>query len=401
MVATRFRTAVLFTILSAGAVHPVHAAHSHVWISSRLDSDSLNTGAAVAVGAAVVGAVGYGLYKVGSWLFGSSDESVLDQTRSCVNSATKRYKKLINYMHHELSISADSGIGEQRANIARVSEDDLYAMARHDLFKDVNHECAALQGDLSAQRSQLKTAHKRINGLRKKSHHDPMLRRDLEAAAQELRSLIVNLEVVYDFLTQHQAYFVLYSHEAFARRTYTRELQLIDRGQEDMIVTHAMSIGRELNYRYPLTSYLNKVDHDRSVLKSALKNGRHYPSRVEWAAHVYDSLSEIASLISSNPAHAQEVRDEQHERQQRELMELQRQQNWMMQQQLWQMERKNQLKHQELLVKHTRPTVIVSSKPVHQTTVLVAQPRREPVVVIPDYPSNDSSVRLDMAFSCN
>jgi hypothetical protein len=254
-------------------------------------------------GALIVGGIAAGLYAVGSWLFGQSDEEVVDKTRSAFYDANKRYGTLMTMFGCK---ATEHDLENWSAEIAKITPVDR-----------ILSEIKNTQDVLRAQSKELsRRAYKRNSDF-------------MHALVHDVDSLMQSLNFVYDYLSLHMTYFklddaerrifALYEQECTLLNTYANNPTEFNRQLRGVIARY----GANTRSSYPYLDYVAGLKSNKATLDNLIvKAGSSYVELVTDALQLSKHIDVMICEITIDPEYMRSLKDR--ERDQREQLERER-----------------------------------------------------------------------------
>lgn len=278
------------------------------------------------VGGAAVATLGIGAYL--GW-FDESNQSIIEEAHKTLIHTQKQYGSCATYLISE---------GILRTNISYIknyypaTEEQLYHIAdyltvsnQHGRFSDYLYNLNGQIGRLSSQTNKIT---KRIKTIENRNYQDQQAYNELIAfkeLAEQIRVELPIYEQLHVFFKSHQSYFALFEREVEIRKEYINEIGIITNYHTDISTCSAMLKVQATSGhhgRYPLTTYVQRLNNAISRLNSQLAVTTGYPKRISWCIDLKNQLTFAKGVISADPAYTAEVIAYEKEKIEREKIEL-------------------------------------------------------------------------------
>lgn len=307
--------------LSLAANSPI-TAYSRVKYCSNdsLDKDVAKVGIASGIVLAAT-AVGYGVYKLGSWLLSKTDQQILMSASQAHNDAYTKYRPMIdileNWYHNGRSArTIDEGL--------------LYEMGMAKLQGDyIGTYVKKLDYANRTLRRELDTVKQRHIQLQQEAIHNSaewQVMIEFQELAARMINLIPRLEFLSQFLQYHQSYFVLYEEESDLYGRYDRELRVMSTTADyhsRMYEIRTAILEKFSNYQYPYLKYKEKLDWDLQDLNNAINRlAYNYYDRITAARQLYNYLVEMREMVMHDTHYYNDVQTKKRDDQERERREF-------------------------------------------------------------------------------
>lgn len=308
MLFSRFSSHLLLGVmsisLSAGAMDDWHLRHHH---HHRKDDYSV---VKTVAGVGLLAAIGYGVYKFFDWLFTKTDEQILQEGKQSLARAFDATKNGVELIR--------SGVGEfpllpkeKHKIIKQVPEDFLYQSALSHLYS----YSASIEKHSYEIDNALATVKNRITSIKKKNLVCPIMSQ-LEALAIDLENLQIELHFCVDFIKEHASYYQLFEVESKYIGYYEYELNSVDfHVNNPPYLREALRMGvmkkaSGKHNTYPYMTYIETIEHDIKKLEQHLNRLNYkYENRIKGAQLLLEKLNIIHSVVISEDAYRQELRD--------------------------------------------------------------------------------------------
>jgi hypothetical protein len=291
-----------------------------------------SVGKTLGKGAAVLGCValfGYGIYKLCDWFFAPSDEQVFQRGIDAVQNVHTHYDRMIGFMEYYYSGIPDN-VRDQKKLIQSVNESLLYDFAiSHKREVTIDSMLINIASAISTLKSAHKNLAERMRNLRKKNNN-PILLRNMEQIDQEVVGLLCRLEFIHDYFTHHRNYYLLFELETRVMRTYEFELNAIVTNQNPSYLhetIHASVMMRQGSARngYPYIHYIDCLQSDCNALSREMKGlSYNYANRLGAASVLLQHIQMIHTMLVTEDAYHQELRDYKKEQLERQRLEAER-----------------------------------------------------------------------------
>ncbi len=296
-------------VMAFAIVSPLNARNRHDYSTRTSD---------IITGAVVVGGVAAGIYALGSWLFGTTDEEVVDKARNTQHEAVKRYSKIIALIEQETVKKMEV----REAFLESLAPEISATAGTVEHFK--THLLAMIDSLKEQKRELFKRAQKRNSNFM----HD---------LVHELEAMIHKLSCVYDFVACHTPYFMLDDAERSLFSKYTQELAIISQcGSNMQELNHQLRgvvarYGADQRSAYPYLEYVERLKNHQCMLNECMSAVRHnYSELMSDARSLHAHLDLMVRELTADPAYMQSLRDrdrdrrEQQERERLRMLERER-----------------------------------------------------------------------------
>jgi len=302
-----------------------------------------------------VAAGSYALYKFSSWLFSTSTEQVISNARSSYQQAKSCSGELLEliekYRNQEM---------HYKIYPPRTFDDEafLYQIADMRYEKEsINAYLYTLDRLIRSLRTNSSQARKRVRQLREELFDNPTLRgsiTQLEEIVGKIDHLVPRIEFLYELLTKHKNYFVLYEIEAHMLNYYAKELDAAYYHSDDQYYVEKQLDHALLSYypphyeRYPYVCYAQALGADLQNLSQALSQAHQYSSRYESARTLEMHATWLYELVIGGKEYRFELKQQEQERHEKERLALEKRKAEAREREARAIERKNRLKEREL-----------------------------------------------------
>lgn len=315
MICLKIRSCVLLlTLIFTSSVFAMDHARRH----HHHHSDELSVGKTI-VGVGLLAAAGYGLYTFFDWLFTKTDEQVLKEAKKSFTTAfdaTKSGVVLIQEGVGEFPVSAR----EQQRVIKDCAEDFLY----HSAVSGLHSYAHSFEQHAREIGNALAMVQNRIAKIKKKNLVCPVLAK-LEGVAVDLETLQTELNFCAAFMSAHESYYRLFELESKLMGWYAYELDSVDHHAHNTpYLREALRMGvmkKAAGSRdsYPFMAFVQSIEHDINKLEHAVSAlSYRYENRRKGSARLLEKLSMIHTIVISEDAYRQELRDHKKEMLERE-----------------------------------------------------------------------------------
>lgn len=300
--------------------------------SRAYDSTWSNVGKSIAAAGATLLGIG-GIVTLASWAFCESDVQLLERANSEYSHAYAKYHDMVYWF-------------EQTYHLHHITASERVRVM-HDLSESVLYEIGTkiwyLNEKEHTYRSRLRSSIDQLVSCRKKlckqiykleSNYDMNVRRSshsscssslleqMRSIVRAIESFLPHLRLFSDYLEHHRSYFALYEADGIVRNDYQTELNIIDQYRYDSYRL-ALELKRCVMSKqygaYPYIKYVYDIERNIRNVKSCMRRlAYNYPERLDWARQLVDSLAYVKGIIASDPLYAQELRDQERERLERE-----------------------------------------------------------------------------------
>ena len=310
--------------------------------SRAYDSTWSNVGKSIAAaGAAALLGIG-GIVAFTSWAFCESDVQLLERANSEYNHSYAKYHDMVYWFeqtYHLHHITAS-----ERARVMHdLSESVLYEIGTKIWY--LNEKEHTYRSRLRSSIDQLVSCRKKLckriyklesnydmnarsssrsSRLRRSSHSSfsSSLLEQMRSIVRMIESFLPHLRLFSDYLEHHRSYFALYEADGTVRNGYQTELNIIDQYRYDSYQL-ALELKRCVMSKqygaYPYIKYVYDIERNIRNVKSCMRRlAYNYSERLDWARQLVDSLAYVKGVIASDPLYAQELRDQERERLERE-----------------------------------------------------------------------------------
>ncbi len=306
MISSKLSAYVFLVVLSfsSSLLAMNYAGHHH---HHHADDHSL---AKTIVGVGVLAAIGYGLYTFFDWLFTKTDEQVLKEAKKTLSNAFDATKNGI--------LMIKEGVGEfpvcskeQHKVIKNISEDFLYQSALARLYS-YGHSFEKHAHEID---NALAMVHNRIAKIKKKNLPCPIMAK-LESIALELEDTYRELSFCGAFVSEHASYYHLFELESKYMGFYEYELGSVDyHAHNPPYLREALRVGvmkksSGTHNAYPYMAYVEIIERDIKKLEHAIAQlSYRYENRHKGSTRLLEKLTLVHTMVISEDAYRQELRD--------------------------------------------------------------------------------------------
>jgi hypothetical protein len=303
--------------------------------------DSFETVAKATIIATVAASCGYGLCKLGQWLFKKSNDQILFEAENSYQHTHNEYSHLMEVWQQEIYCPTDEALLRR---LPLDNEKCIYSYLR------------TLEDHLAHLKNHKKNLNERIEELEIKHNEIFMLNRmkKLEVSISQLHTF---LTIIYKYLDLHKAYFNLYSDVKTLRKKYKNEFEQSDNysynEQFFNKILIAIIMSNKDKSRYPYLHYVEMLESSISTLRSSLKNlTQSYCSVEENAYTLLQHLEYIHSLVIIHQPYHTELAERERNRLEEQRIKLEKEKIEIQREQARELREHNRLKRQKL---HQQP----------------------------------------------
>ncbi|TET06733.1 hypothetical protein E3J79_01015 [Candidatus Dependentiae bacterium] len=312
---------------------------------------SPTTIAKVLTGGIAVVATSYCLYRFCSWLFGQSDEKLLEKANGAYNNAYARYNIMYSTIKNAFPVySSNSDI------IYNFSEPVLYQLAVEKHYEaSIGIYLRHLNSTIKNLEYYKRKLAQKVSFLHTTVYTDSskaLLYDHIHALLQKIKTILPSLSLLHDYLRHNKSYFTLFELESSLLYRYNQELNVLN----TYSCSHDQSYLKEALHqcvmmhhshnqsRYPYLTYVDMISKDIDTLYNTIRRlAFNYAERINYAQDLYNRLGAIKGIaVSTNQYHTELI--------EREKVQLQETELAIQQQQLHAMQQQNYLHAQELLL---------------------------------------------------
>jgi hypothetical protein len=176
--------------------------------------------------------------------------------------------------------------------------------------------------------------------------------------AQFMSNFGNRLQMFYNLLNPHESYFRLFNDEVRIAQEYAKELEIVNlyiHDQYQQLNALKRFIMANERQSYPLLVYIERIERKIETLNNDIaRTAYNYADRLYWVRSLRDTLSNIKGLIAADPAYAQEIRDQEHARLERERQAILQQQLNVQRSTLYEMQRANDLERERIAIERQK-----------------------------------------------
>jgi hypothetical protein len=344
---------IIIVFILLGSVSPLIGKMSNFWCSFQYRNDvpSPTTIAKVLTGGMVVAVTGYCFYQFFSWLFGQSDEKLLEKVNGAYNNAYACYNIMYSIIKNAFpAYSSNSDI------IYNFFEPVLYQLAveKHyeasiDIYlKHLNSTIKTLE----YYKKELVRKTQSLHAMVSTDSSKALLYDHMRALLQKIETILPNLSLLYGYLKHHKNYFTLFELESSLLYRYNQELNVLNTYSclhdqsplKEALHQFIMMHHSHSQSRYPYLTYVEMISKDIDTLYKAICClAFNYAERINYAQDLFNRLGIIKGIaVSTNHYHTELI--------EREKVQLQETELAIQQQQLHAMQQQNYLHAQGLLL---------------------------------------------------
>ncbi len=339
------------------------------------DAVAIEAGKAVA-GIAIIGGIGYGLYKLCDWLFSKSNEAIIKDAAKCVDGVHQRYDACIEMFEQQLGFPGNHS--ERKQILFHNDEQFLYNL-------ELIHKQSAssllrpTQNTINQLRATSDEVNSRLQSLRSKRKEYMHVLVQMEDLSIEAGLLLEKLSFMAEYLQTNEAYFTTFELESRLLHVYEVEMHALSNYAKnpamvrEAIRSAIMSGAATTGSLYPYMRYIEKCDSDCRQLERALEMlTLAYANRFNAASQLAANLRAIYRMILTEDAYRQELRDYERAQLEKQRIEAEKSkaaaahaqaaaahaQACAMQQQVWELQKQNQLHAHQIQVEKERNALI-------------------------------------------
>jgi hypothetical protein len=229
---------------------------------------------AVATLACVAG-VGYGIYKLCTWAFTSSDQQITDQAQNAIQDAQRYLDSNLNPFYVELANLNPELINHGIPMLAL--EPLLYEHAIFHYSSKGPVDTSRINSIQNNLHSVRRIVQERIEKLKKNRKHMPSLS-VLESCAGEINRLMPRYELLQKYLAPHHSYFNLFELEAELMAAYKSELVVVRSYAHDPVSLNfalrsiILTCADSHVITYPYIHYARRIKSNCDRLDSLIKS---------------------------------------------------------------------------------------------------------------------------------
>jgi|GEM_PF-5383625 hypothetical protein len=336
---------------------------------------ALEAGKAVA-GIAIIGGIGYGIYKLCDWLFSKSNDAIIKDGTTCVTAVHQRYDSCIEMFEQQIGFPGHPQ--ERKQILARINEQFLYNL-------ELIHKQTAssllrpTQTTINQLRATCDEVNGRLQSLRNKRKEHVHILVQMEDLSIEAGLLLEKLSFMAEYLQANEAYFTTFELESRLLHTYEVEIHALQMYANnpamlrEAIRSAIMSGAATTGSLYPYMRYIEKCDADCRHLERALEMlTPAYANRFTAASQLAANLRAIYRMIITEDAYRRELRDYERAQLEKQRIEAEKSkaaaahahaaaahaQACAMQQQVWELQKQNQLHAHQIQVEKERNALI-------------------------------------------
>jgi hypothetical protein len=349
---------------------PVLVALSTVNVQARGNHNGLIAGAC-AVGAAI-----FGMAAIADWCYSETDDQLIGRVGNEFHTIASQYQQTMDYFGPRAGV----GIHAPHNPIQYISEDVLYEFGTFVWNNGVSHAEYRSQvwSAKHTLQSCLKDLRKRIQSLegKYKAYEDQKRLATMRSLWKNGNKLLSDITLFADCLECHKTYFTLYDEEGNLRNKYAQEINIVTSERYTLAAELKRYILSCDSSQYAFSNFVGKLEIDISSLQSSIYNLKYnYESRRHYAQSVINYLSDIRTIIASDPRYQDELYHREQARLERQRIEALEAQARLERERIRMERERNRLMEQQIALERQRmyrqPVIITPMPVIDEVSVTV------------------------------
>lgn len=303
-------------IVNGMSITPVYGMTISASLEYSHSSTTLGNIGKIGLAVGAVGLATYGAAKLGSWLWGQSDEKIVLRAQQACKEASANYINVISLLQKEMSDMSS----EDAMNMPETLLYQLATLKYHE--DDIATYCKKLKQTIGDLEGYHKSLVKRMNNLSmsiSQNYQLMMVYNRMKNVETQLIAILPQLHVAYLCFKTHEPFFSLFELEDKLAYRYERDLHAVQIYRDDLPylrqMVHQSVMLQQANHRssYPYHWYLNKLEDDMAMLARAIDRlPVLYFNRSNVARTLYNNLLLIKQTIVTSSYYAEEIRSLEH-----------------------------------------------------------------------------------------